>query len=287
MKDFVIITDSGCDLPLEMIETLDIKVVTMALTIAGKLYRHFHDCRELSMEDFYKLIREGHIGTTSCVSVGDASTEMKEWLDKGYDVLYLSFSSGMSGSYQSANIAAESLKEEYPDSKIIVVDTLSGSIGLGMLAYLAAKYKNGHTIEETSEYICSICLNICHYFMVDDLKFIQKTGRVSAMSAIFGTALGIKPLFRLSDEGKVDLVDKIRGKKTGIRRLTTLATEDSTKSDIFFICHADAFESAEKLSNGIKEKYPDAQVVINQVGPILGNNTGPGALAVIFYGANR
>ena len=99
MKDFVIITDSGCDLPLEMIETLDIKVVPMALTIAGKLYRHFHDCRELSMEDFYKLIREGHIGTTSCVSVGDASTEMKEWLDKGYDVLYLSFSSGMSGSY--------------------------------------------------------------------------------------------------------------------------------------------------------------------------------------------
>ena len=123
--------------------------------------------------------------------------------------------------------------------------------------------------------------------MVDDLKFIQKTGRVSAMSAIFGTALGIKPLFRLSDEGKVDLVDKIRGKKVGIRRLTALATEGCTKSDIFFICHADAFESAEKLSNGIKEKYPDAEVVINQVGPILGNNTGPGALAVIFYGANR
>ena len=185
----------------------------------------------------------------------------------------------MSGSYQAANIAAESLKEEYSDSKIIVVDTLSGSIGLGMLSYLAVKYKDGHTIEETADYIRSICLNICHYFMVDDLKFIQKTGRVSKMSAIFGTALGIKPLFRLSDEGKVDLVDKIRGKKVGIRRLTALATEDCTKSDIFFICHADAFESAEQLSNGIKEKYPDAEVVINQVGP--------GALAVIFYGANR
>ena len=287
MKDFVIITDSGCDLPIEMIDSLNIKVVPMALTIANKMYRHFLDYRELSAEDFYALIRDGHIGTTSCVSVGDASTEMKEWLDKGYDILYFSFSSGMSGSYQSANIAAESLKEEYPNSKIIVVDTLSGSIGLGMLAYLAAKYKDGHTIEETAEYIHSICLNICHYFMVDDLKFIQKTGRFSAMSAIFGTALGIKPLFRLSDEGKVDLVDKIRGKKTGIRRLTALATEGCTNSDIFFICHADAFESAEKLSNGIKEKYPNAQVVINQVGPILGNNTGPGALAVIFYGANR
>ena len=210
---------------------------------------------------------------------------MENWLNKGYDILYLSFSSGMSGSYQAANIAAESLKEEYPDSKIIVVDTLSGSIGLGMLSYLAVKYKDGHTIEETADYIRSICLNICHYFMVDDLKFIQKTGRVSKMSAIFGTALGIKPLFRLSDEGKVDLVDKIRGKKVGIRRLTALATEDCTKSDIFFICHA--FESAEQLSNGIKEQYPDAEVVINQVGPILGNNTGPGALAVIFYGANR
>ena len=287
MKDYVIITDSGCDLPQEMIESMGIKVVPMALTIADKTYRHFHDCRELSMEDFYSLIRAGYIGTTSCVSVSDASEEMENWLNKGYDILYLSFSSGMSGSYQAANIAAENLKEEYSDSKIIVVDTLSGSIGLGMLSYLAVKYKDGHTIEETADYIRSICLNICHYFMVDDLKFIQKTGRVSKMSAIFGTALGIKPLFRLSDEGKVDLVDKIRGKKVGIRRLTALATEDCTKSDIFFICHADAFESAEQLSNGIKEQYPDAEVVINQVGPILGNNTGPCALAVIFYGANR
>ena len=287
MKDFVIITDSGCDLPQDMIESLDIKVVPMTITMAGKLYRHFHDCRELSMEDFYGLIREGHIGTTSCVSVGDASSEIRKWVEKSYDVLYLSFSSGMSGSWQSATIGANEVKEDYPDANIIVLDTLAGSIGLGMLVYLAAEYKKGHTIDETAEYIRSICLNICHYFMVDDLKFIQKTGRVSTMSAIFGTALGIKPLFRLSDEGKVDLVDKIRGRKTGIRRLTALATEDCTKSDIFFICHADAFESAEQLSNGIKEKYPDAQVVINQVGPILGNNTGPGALAVIFYGANR
>lgn len=288
MKDYVIITDSGCDLPTEMIDNLNIKVVPMALTIANKLYRHFHDYRELSAEDFYGLIREGHIGTTSCVSVGDASSEMKKWLDKGYDILYLSFSSGMSGSYQSANIAAEELKEEYPDSDIIVLDTLSGSIGLGMLCYLAAEYKSkGHSIKETKEYIHSICLNICHYFMVDDLKFIQKTGRVSAMSAIFGTALGIKPLFRLSDEGKVDLVDKIRGKKAGIRKLVDLAKEKAINSDIFFICHADAIESAKLVAQGIKEKYQNAKIVINQVGPILGNNTGPGALAVIFYGTNR
>ena len=193
----------------------------------------------------------------------------------------------MSGSYQAANIAAEELKEEYPNSNIVVLDTLSGSIGLGMLAYLAAKYKDGHTIEETAEYICSICLNICHYFMLDDLKFIQKTGRVSAMSAIFGTALGIKPLFRLSDEGKVDLVDKIRGKKAGIRKLIDLAKEKAINSDIFFICHADAIESAKLIAEGIKEKYQNAKIVINQVGPILGNNTGPGDLAVIFYGANR
>lgn len=288
MKDYVIITDSGCDLPTEMIDNLNIKVVPMALTIANKMYRHFHDYRELSAEDFYGLIREGHIGTTSCVSVGDASNEMREWLDKGYDVLYLSFSSGMSGSYQAANIAAEELKEEYPNSNIIVLDTLSGSIGLGMLVYFAAEYKSkGHSIKETAEYIHSICLNICHYFMVDDLKFIQKTGRVSAMSAIFGTALGIKPLFRLSDEGKVDLVDKIRGKKAGIRKLVDLAKEKATNSDIFFICHADAIESAKQVAEGIKEKFTEAKIVINQVGPILGNNTGPGALAVIFYGANR
>ncbi len=288
MKDFVIITDSGCDLPLEMIESMGVKVVPMALNIADKLYRHYHDCRELSMEDFYKLIREGYIGTTSCVSVGDACVEMEKWLENNYDVLYLSFSSGMSGSYQAATIAADSLRDDYPDSNIIVVDTLAGSIGLGMLTYLAVKYKEkGYNIDETAEYIRSICLNICHYFMVDDLKFIQKTGRVSAMSAIFGTALGIKPLFKLSDEGKVVLVEKLRGRQGGIRKLTELANEKNTNSDIFFICHADAFESAKLLAKGIKEKYPESEIVINQVGPILGNNTGPGALAVIFYGANR
>lgn len=287
MRDFVILTDSGCDLPENIINELNIKVVPMGLAIAGKVYRHYHDFRELSAEDFYSLIRDGHIGTTSCVSIGDVSSEIRKWVEN-FDILYLSFSSGMSGSYQSSLIACNEVKEDYPDAKIITLDTLSGSIGLGMLVYLAAKYKSeGHNIEETVDYINGIRLNICHYFMVDDLKFIQKTGRISTLSAVFGTALGIKPLFRLSDEGKVDLVDKIRGKKQGISKLISLANETNTNSDIFFICHADAAESAEILANGIREKYPNTKIVINAVGPILGNNTGPGALAVIFYGANR
>lgn len=259
----------------------------LGLDIAGKAYKHYHDYRELSANDFYALIRERHIGTTSCVSIGDVTSEVRKWVDS-YDILYLSFSSGISSSYQSSLIACQEIQEEYPNAKIIALDTLSGSIGLGMLTYMAANYKaQGHNIDETAEYINSVKLNICHYFIVDDLKFIQKTGRVSKTSAVVGTALGIKPLFRLSNEGKVDLVEKIRGKKASIAKLASLANNNNTNHDIFFICHADAIDSAETLANGIKEKYPKAKIIINAVGPILGNNTGPGALAVIFYGAHR
>ena len=287
MKDYVIITDSGCDLPAKMIEEKNIKVVPMGLAIAGNVYKHYHDYRELSAEDFYALIRSGNIGTTSCVNIDDVSSEMRKWA-ADYDILYLSFSSGMSGSYQSAVIASKEIKEEYPESNIIVIDTLSGSIGLGMLAYLAAEYKaKNHSISETAQYIEDNKLNICHYFMVDDLKYIQKTGRVSTMSAIVGTALGIKPIFRLDDGGKVDLVDKIRGKKACIKTLYSFANEKNTDANIFFICHADSTNSAEQVAEGIKEKYPNTQIIINAVGPILGNNTGPGAVAVIFYGNNR
>lgn len=287
MKDFVIVTDSGCDLSQSMVEKLGIKVVPMGLSIANKAYKHYHDFRELSMGDFYNKIREGYIGTTSCVNVADVMTEMRESLEKGFDILYLSFSSGMSGSYQSAVLAANDLREEYKDSEIEVIDTLSGSVGLGMLAYLAAKYKNGRTLKETAEYIHKTCLNICHYFMVDDLKFIQRTGRISTMSAVFGTALGIRPIFKLSNEGKVELVDKIRGKKAGIRKLVDTVKEKCSSSDIFFICHADAESDANVLAEGLKEEYPNSEIFVNAVGPILGNNTGPGALAVIFYGENR
>jgi DegV family protein with EDD domain len=288
MRDYVIITDSGCDLPTQMVEELGVKVVPMGLTIAGKTYRHYHDYRELSSEKFYEMVRSGEIGTTSCVSIGDVEVEMEEHLKNGFDILYLSFSSGMSGSYQAAMAAADDMKEKYPDANITVVDTLCGCIGLGMITFLAVqKKREGNSLDGVAAYVESIKLNICHFFTVDDLNYIQKTGRISHITAFVGGILGVKPVFILDNDGKVFNDKKQRGRKAAIQYLADIADKKMTNRDYVFIVHADAEADAEILKNKVLENNPNANVLVNQVGPILGNNTGPGALAIIFMGDNR
>lgn len=288
MKDYIIMTDSGCDLSHKLAEKMNVKIIPMGVTIQDKSYKHYSDCRELNIKDFYQKLRDGHMGSTSCVNIMDVMDTMKEYLDKNIDVLYLSFSSGMSGSYQASVLAARQLEEDYPDAKIIVVDTLSGSVGLGMLTYLAAKQKkNGKTIEEVKEYIENKALNICHYFMVSDLKYIQKSGRISATSAVVGGVLNIKPIFKLSNEGKVVISEKVRGIKAAIRQMIEKIEEKCTDKSIFFICHADANDYIELLKEKILEKFPQAEIYLSDVGPVIGNNTGPGTIAVIFEGSER
>lgn len=288
MKDFVIITDSGCDLPTQMVEELGVKVVPMGLTIGGKTYRHYHDYRELSSEAFYEMVRAGEIGTTSCVSIGDAIEEMEKHVKNGLDVLYLSFSSGMSGSYQAAVAASEDLKEKYPNADIRVIDTLCGCIGLGMIVFLAVKKKaEGLSLSDVEKFVENNKMNICHYFTVDDLNYIQKTGRISHLSAIFGSILGIKPIFVLDNDGRVLNTSKARGRKAAIKALHDAACNTSSQKDYFFIVHADAENDANTLKNMVQEQNPNAEIFVSQVGPILGNNTGPGALAIIFYGDTR
>ena len=288
MKDYVIITDSGCDLTKEMVEELGVKVVPMGLTIANNSYRHYHDYRELSSDKFYELIRSGEIGTTSCVSIGDAELEMEEHLKNGLDVLYLSFSSGMSGSYQAATTAADDLREKYPDANITVVDTLCGCIGLGMITFLAVqKKREGGSLDEVAAYVESIKLNICHFFTVDDLKYLQKTGRISHLTAIVGGILGIKPVFILDNDGRVFNDSKQRGRKASMRYLANITTQKMTDKRYVFIVHADAEEDANTLKDMVQTENPDTKIFVNQVGPILGNNVGPGALAIIFFGEDR
>lgn len=288
MKDFVIITDSGCDLPTQMVEELGVKVVPMGLTIAGKTYRHYHDYRELSSEKFYEMVRSGEIGTTSCVNIGDAVIEMEQHLKAGKNILYLSFSSGMSGSYNAARMAAEDLIELYPDADIRVVDTLCGCIGLGMIVFLAAKKKaEGLSLGEVERFVEANKMNICHYFTVDDLNYIQKTGRISHLKAIIGSIIGVKPIFVLDNDGKVFNTTKARGRKASIKMLCDAACNTSSQKDYFFIVHADAEADANILKDMVREQNPNAEIFVSQVGPILGNNTGPGALAIIFYGDKR
>jgi DegV family protein with EDD domain len=288
MRDFVIVTDSGCDLAQNVVESLGVGIAPMGLNIDNKTYRHYHDFRELGKEEFYNKIRAGKIGTTAGVNIQDAMDAMREPLSKGMDVLYLSFSSGMSCSYQSAVNAANELKEEFSDANIRVIDTLSGCVGLGMMAYLAAKKKaDGETMNQIADWAETHKQNICHYFMVDDLMYIQKTGRTSHLTAFVGTMLGIKPIFKLDENGKVKDDAKIRGKKAGVKHMLSRMQETCADQSLFFIAHADVDDEAEKLKNQILEIYPNTEVIVNCVGPILGNNVGPGALALIFYGKHR
>ena len=288
MRDYAIITDSGCDLPASMVEELGIKVVPMGLTIDGNTYRHFHDYRELSSEKFYELIRDGKIGTTSCVSIGDVESAMEECLRNEQDVLYLSFSSGMSGAYQASMAAAEDMREKYPDANIIVVDTLCGCIGLGMITYMAVlKKQEGWSIDAVAAYVESHKLNICHFFTVDDLQYIQKTGRISHLTAIVGGIIGVKPVFILDNDGRVCNDKKQRGRKAAIKYLADITDKKIVDEQFIFIVHADAEADAMTLKSMIQKSHPGAKIFVNQVGPILGNNTGPGALAVIFMGETR
>lgn len=288
MRDYVIITDSGCDLPTTMVEDLGIKVVPMGLTIDGQTYRHFHDYRELSADKFYELIRSGKIGTTSCVSIGDVEAAMEESLQNGLDVLYLSFSSGMSGAYQASMAAAADMREKYPDANIVVVDTLCGCIGLGMITYMAVlKKREGWSLDQVAAYVESHKLNICHFFTVDDLQYIQKTGRISHLTAIVGGIIGVKPVFILDNDGRVCNDKKQRGRKAAIKYLADVTNKKIMDEQFIFIVHADAEGDALALKDMLQKAHPQTEIFVNQVGPILGNNTGPGALAVIFRGESR
>jgi DegV family protein with EDD domain len=209
-------------------------------------------------------------------------------LEQNLDVLYLSFSSGLSGSYQYACMAAEELKEEFPEAKIEVIDTKSACIGLGMLVYLAAQKKmEGFSFEETVQFVQNTRLKIAHNFMVDNLMYLHKSGRISHLTAITGSMLGIKPVFTLDNDGKVFNAGKVRGKIAGIKNFMTKIEEQCCDSKVFFVAHADSEIDAISLKNKILEKNPDANVIVNCIGPILGNCLGPGALAVTFVSENR
>lgn len=286
-REYIIMTDSGCDLSEELINKLNVDVVPMSVMIDNKDYKHYPDYRELSKEDFYAKLKEGHIGKTSCVNVMDVKTAMEKHLKENKDVLYLSFSSGMSTSYQAARLASQELLNTYPEATINVVDTLSGCVGLGMLVYLVAnKQARGTNIEDLTRYAKIECLNICHHFVVEDIKYIQKSGRISAFAGAFCSAIGVRPAFKLSDEGKVVLEAKVRGKKGVINHLLNKAKE-SVFSELFFIGHVDALENAKLLKQSIQTIYPSANIQIFEIGPVVGNNTGRGTLSVMFLGAER
>lgn len=288
MKKISLITDSGCDLPQSIIEKYNIKVAPMKILFNKKEYLHYYDYRELSMEEFYRKIYNGEIGITSCASVGDIISTIKPEMEKGNDILYLSFSSGMSGSYNSAIAAYTILKEQYPDSKIKIIDTLSGCLGLGLLVLMAIELiEQKYEFDEIISKIEQERLNICHYFSVEDLDYIHRTGRISSLEKIAGFIVGIRPIFKINNYGKVELSKKIRGHNQLVSLFSQKATLEALNKTSVFICYTDNDKYAKNIKNKLKTARPDLNIFIVPVGPILANNTGPGATAIIYHGCKR
>ena len=290
MRDYVILTDSCCDLTAQLAGDLGVIVLPLTLLMDGREYRNYLDGREITPKDFYARIRSGSMPTTSAVNVGAFEEAMRPILTEGKDLIYLAFSSGLSTTYQSACIAAEGLRSEFPDAKIHVVDTLAASMGQGMLVYLCAQQKKaGKTVDEIRDYAEEMKLKICHWVTVDDLNHLKRGGRVSAATALFGTMLTIKPIIHVDNEGHLINVAKARGRKIS---LMTLADEMEKRAinpaeQTIFISHGDCEEDVNLLADELRKRFGVKEVIINYVGPVIGAHTGAGVVALFFVGTER
>ena len=285
MPDFKIITDSGCDFTLAELEQMNVGRAPLSVLFKGVLHEDFATDAERKV--LYDGVREGEMPTTSAVNPDGWATMMKPALEEGKDVLCLCFSSGLSTTYQSAVIAAEELKEEYPDRSIRVVDTLCAALGQGLLVWHACKHRDaGESLDEVTAWLEENKLKICHWVTVEDLNHLKRGGRVSAATAMVGTMLNIKPIIHVSDEGKLVSVAKARGRKAAIEYITKKVA-DATDKDMVFVGHGDCPEDAEICAKILKEKYGVKNVHIGYVGAVIGAHTGPGVLVTFFLGEKR
>lgn len=287
MSNYQIITDSGCDLPLEMRQQLDVNMVSLTLQFRGK---ELQDSVGEDITSLYEGLRAGEVASTSAVNPDTWSGIMEAALQAGKDVLVLAFSSGLSTTYQSAVIASQDLKEKYPQRRIRVVDTRSASLGQGLLVWYACQKRDeGMTLDQLADWVEETKYRLCHWFTVDDLMYLKRGGRVSAATAIVGTMLGIKPVLHMDDEGHLINVGKARGRKASIEalaeKLGQLGLPGQNKK--VFICHGDCLEDAKRLEAIVKEKYGVEEAFIGYTGAVIGSHSGPGTLALFFLGEKR
>lgn len=290
MKNYVIITESTADLSQDMVDELGIRVMPMAFELSGRSYMHYADTRELDIHEFYQYLRKGEKSVTSLINTEAFLEFFEPILKEGNDILYIAFSSGLSGTYNSSLLAREELLEQYKDSKIICVDSKAASAGEGLLVYSAVKKKEeGLSIEELNDWLEQNKLKLCHWFTVDDLNHLKRGGRVSALSAGIGTALNVKPILHVDNEGHLIPMEKVRGRKKSLYALLNhMAAAFTPSSDqMVFIGHGDTYEDAEFLADLIREKFTVQDIIITPIGPVIGTHSGPGTIALFFFGAGR
>lgn len=284
---YKIITDTCCDFPAQMYQELGLGVVNLSVRFQGTELTSYDDAW---LKTFYDGLRNGEVATTSAVNPDGWAQAIEPVLAGGEDALVLAFSSGLSTTYQSAVIAADDLREKYPDRTVRVVDTLAASMGQGLLVYYACKQRDaGMTLDQLTDWCLENRNHLCHWFTVDDLMYLKRGGRVSAATALVGTMLQIKPVLHVDDEGHLINVSKARGRKASIEALAKKleTTGIPGANDVCFISHGDCIDDANYLANILKEKYGVKEVVISYVGAVIGSHSGPGTLALFFLGDKK
>lgn len=289
MGKFKLITDTAADLPKNYLEQYDIDVMSLAYMIDNATYNWSNPMDE---HEFYEKMRGGSMPTTSQVNISDATAIFENLIRENDEILCVSFSSGLSGTYNSVAVAAQNICEENPGKKICVIDSKAASLGQGLMVEYARKMRDeGKTIDETADFLEQNLNHFTHVFTVDDLNHLYRGGRVSRATAFVGTLANIKPILHVDDEGHLINIGKVRGRKKSLLELVNLMEQkigDHIKDNkTVFISHGDSLEDAEFVAEEVKKRFGIESFLINYVGPTIGAHSGPGTIALFFYGNER
>ena len=288
MSTYKIITDSACDLPQGMLRELDVSVARLTVNFRGETRND--SVADAEVKELYDAMRAGEVATTAAVNPDGWASEIQPVLDAGFDVLVLAFSGGLSTTYQSAVIAATDLLEQYPERKVIVVDTCAAALGQGLFVWYACKKRDeGLGLEELAAWAEENKNHVAHWFTVDDLVYLKRGGRVSAATALVGTMLNIKPVLHVDNEGHLISMVKARGRKAAVNTLVAKLQElgGGWDNSTVFICHADCMDDAKRLAELVKEKCGVENAFIGNLGAVIGSHAGPGTLALFFMGKEK
>ena len=290
LNSYVILADATADILPEYAQRMGIDVIPMEVNMDETTFYHYPDEREMKIETFYDIISTGKVAKTTQVSQNEFIQYFERYLIEGKDILYIAFSSGLSGTYQSSRIAANELAEKYPERKIICFDSLCASAGEFLLIYHSyQKQQQGYSLEENAKWLQENQLSLCHWFTVDDLNVLKRGGRISATTAVIGTALQIKPVLHVDNEGHLIHVGKVRGRKASLKAIA----EDfhrrflPDKNNLIIIAHGGCLEDAQYLQQLIQADAKGCEIIIAKIGPVIGAHTGKGVVALFYLGSER
>ncbi len=289
--DFELVTDTSSNLVDDVIERFGIHVLPLQFTVDGTAYQSYLKGEKSDLKRFYTMMREGKVITTSLPILSASDKTLRGILEQGKDLLYLGFSSGLSGTFQATALLLDQLAREYPERTVLYVDTLAASGGEGLLVYKAALMASeGASIIEVRDWVEENKLRLAHWFTVDDLMFLFRGGRVSRTSAWAGTMLNIKPVMHVDDEGHLIPLEKVRGRKKSIQGLfkhMEATALEPVEEQTVYITHGDCPEEAEALADLIRARWEGIDITINYIDPVIGAHSGPGTLALFFLATGR